>query len=182
MDPLLRGTLVKLAIPLFVIALVLVVSRRRGIDWDQGLGLNRPRARDLMVWVGVWAVWVAISEWLINTLGMDQAKAWPDYPATIVALRILAIGIAGPVSEELVMRGLVFDRVSRSRLGQKGAIVLCAVAWSLMHVQYGWKTLILIAIDGLILGVARVRSRSVTVPIVMHVLGNLFSIAQSLHR
>ena len=79
------------------------------------------------------------------------------------------------------MRGIVFAQLRRTALRTAGTIVVCAAAWAVMHVQYGWSTWVLIFLDGLILGMARAHSRSLVPPILMHVLGNLFSIAQSLH-
>ena len=58
--------------------------------------------------------------------------------------------------------------------------VVCAAEWAAMHVQYDWRTMAMIFAAGLVLGVAREKSCSTFVPIVLHVLGNLYSIAQSL--
>lgn len=181
MDHLLSSTLLKLAIPVLVIALVLFVSRRRGLAWGADLGLHPPRLRHLVPWLAVWAAWVGLGELAIRAFGLAQARPWPHYPASIVALRILAIGLVGPASEELVMRGLLFARLSRTPLRPLGAVVVCAAGWALMHVQYDWKTWVMIFLDGILLGLARLRSGSLGVPFAMHALGNLFSIYQSLH-
>ena len=62
-----------------------------------------------------------------------------------------------------------------------GAIVLVSAAWAVMHYRYEPMTIALIFADGLVLGAARHHSRSVWLPVVMHSMGNLFSIYQSLH-
>jgi len=49
-----------------------------------------------------------------------------------------------------------------------------------MHYNYGLGMLILITVDGIILGFARYKSGSLWIPITMHALGNLISIGQSL--
>jgi membrane protease YdiL (CAAX protease family) len=146
----------------------------------EDLGWRWPRPATLAIWLAAWAVWVAVGEYAIDLLGLDQAKPWPDYPLLIVALRVLAIGLLGPLAEELVMRGVLLHRLRATRLGVVGAIVLTAAGWAAMHIQYGAGSIGLIFLDGLILGTARVQSRSLLVPIAMHVAGNLFSIAQSL--
>ncbi|QQR73474.1 MAG: CPBP family intramembrane metalloprotease [Holophagales bacterium] len=180
MDSLLRTTLLKLAVPAAAIAIALVVSRLRGISWRENLGFRIPSARATLGWLAIWAGWIAAGELLIRALDLDQAKAWPEYPPLVVGLRILAIGLVGPVAEELVMRGLVLDRLRRTALGAAGAIGVVAVFWALLHWSYGPGTLALIAADGILLGIARHRTGSLWVPIGMHVLGNLFSIGQSL--
>jgi len=181
MNPLLSATLLKLAIPLATIAAVLVLVRRRGLDWRGELGLVAPRPAPAALWLTAWIGWLALSEWAIVAWGLEQARPWPDYPPLIVALRVAAIGLAGPAAEELVFRGVAIGRLRRTRLGTRGAVVLAAVGWAAVHVQYGPATMLQIAADGLLLGAARVTTGSVYVPIAMHALGNLFSIWQSTH-
>lgn len=166
--------------PALAIVLILFVSRRRGLSWRDDLALRRPRPRALMLALLVWIVWIALSEVIINAFGLEQAKAWPPYGPLVVGLRILAIGILGPIAEELVMRGLFVGILRKTRLGSFGAVVVVALAWAAMHFQYGAWTLVLIALDGVLLGLARERGGSLWLPIAMHVLGNLVSIGQSL--
>jgi membrane protease YdiL (CAAX protease family) len=180
MDGLLYATLTKVAAPALAIAVALTVTRLRRISWRDELGLRAPAARSLLLWLLAWIAWLVVSEVLIRRLGLDQAKPWPAYPPLIVALRILAIGLLGPLAEELVMRGVLLSRLRGTRLGPLGAIAVVAVLWAVMHVQYGAATLAMIFVDGLILGLARERGGSLWIPIAMHVLANLVSIAQSL--
>ena len=180
MDSLLVSTLAKLALPAAATLIALVVSRWKGVSWHDDLGLQRPKARMLVGGIGLWLAWVAASEVLIRVYGLDQAKAWPAYPAVILVLRVAAIGLVGPFAEELVMRGVLLDRLRRTVLGPVGAIVLTAIGWAGMHYAYGPGTLALVAADGVILGFAREKSGSLWVPVAMHALGNLISIGQSL--
>ena len=180
MDPLLRTSLLKAAGPVAGVAIALLVARLRGLSWQENLGFKAPAARAVVSWLAIWAGWIAIGELVIGLLGLEQAKVWPAYPPTVVALRALAIGIAGPFAEEVIMRGLLLDRLRRTVLGAPGAIVAVAVFWSLLHWSYGPGTIAMIAVDGVVLGIARHRTGSLWVPIGMHVLGNLFSIGQSL--
>jgi len=182
MDSELRATSFKVLVPVLVIGIVLVASRRRGLSWSGDLGLTWPGVQPLLLWLAIWALWVAVGEWAIATFGLEQATPWKHHSALVLVLRILAIGCVGPISEELVMRGIVFAQLRRTALRTVGAIVVCAAGWAVMHVQYGWSTWVLIFLDGLILGAARAHSRSLVPPILMHMAGNLFSIYQSLHR
>jgi len=179
-NPELRSTLLKVAAPLLAIVVVLVVTKLRGISWRDVVGLRAPRVRQFVIWMLLWIVWVAVEEGAIRLLHLDQAHPWPQKDPLIIALRIAAIGILGPVAEELVFRGLLLGRLMATKLGVYGSVALIAAGWALIHVQYGWPTLLMIFLDGLILGAARVRSRSLYVPIAMHMAGNLFSICQSL--
>ncbi|HUD72148.1 MAG TPA: CPBP family intramembrane glutamic endopeptidase, partial [Dongiaceae bacterium] len=98
----------------------------------------------------------------------------------VVAIRILAIGIAGPIAEELAFRGIALWRLRTMRLGTAGAVVVTSLLWTALHFQYEPAVLAQIFLDGLVLGAARVRTGSLGAPIAMHVTGNLFSIAESL--
>ena len=180
MSPDLAPTLVKVALPTVAIAAVLAISRWRGISWKEDLGLRWPKPAVLALWLAVWIVWVAFGEVATKAFGLDDAVPWKPYPLPIILLRIAAIGLLGPAAEELVVRGIVYYRIGRTRLGPIGAIVAGAALWAAAHVQYDWPTVMLIFLDGLVLGAARHRSRSTFVAMLMHALGNLYSIAQSL--
>jgi len=180
MNPDLGSTLLKLALPCLAIAVVLAISRWRGISWKDDLALVWPKPTVTATWVAIWIGWVILGEFAIRTFGLAQAAPWKPYPLLIIVLRIVAIGLLGPAAEEIVVRGVLFFRIGRTRLGPIGAIVIGAAGWAAAHVQYDGMTMLLIFLDGLVLGTARLRSRSTCVPIVMHALGNLISICQSL--
>lgn len=181
MDPVLQSTLLKVALPATIIAVVLVASKVRGFSWGEDLRLVWPRPSLVLLWLVLWVAWVALGELAIRVFGMPPPAPWEAYSPLVFVLRVAAIGILGPASEEMLMRGLIFFRISRTRLGATGAIVICAAAWAAMHYRYDFQTITLIFLDGIVLGMARHHTRSTNVPIVMHSLGNLFSIWQSLH-
>lgn len=169
----------KLLAPLAAIGFVLLASRRRRLSLDEDLGFRAVTARTLIAWGSLWAVWLAASEVVIRTFRLDQAAAWPDSSPIAVMARVAAIGVLGPVAEELLARGLVL-RLLTPRLGRAGAVIVTACGWAALHVRYGAGTLALVTVDGVIFGAARVVSGSLWTPIALHVAGNLISIGQSL--
>lgn len=180
-DPLL-STLSKAALPAIGIAAMLFAARRRKVSFSTDLGFARPRPLATLVFFVLWVALIAAEEWLSASVDGARPKPWADHSALIVSLRILAIGVLGPFAEELAFRGFALSWLRRTRLGVWGAIVVCAAAWSALHVQYAPLMLMLIFVDGLVLGAARHLCGSLWVPIVMHIAGNLFSISQSLAR
>jgi membrane protease YdiL (CAAX protease family) len=130
--------------------------------------------------VAIWIGWVILGEIAIRTFRLQDAVPWKTYPLFIIVLPIGAIGVLGPAAEEIVVRGILFYRIGRTRIGPVGAIVIGAALWAAAHVQYDRTTIALILLDSLVLGAARLKSRSTFVPIVMHSPGNLSSIHQSL--
>lgn len=175
----LRGTLMKVLLPLVMIAVPLVVLKVRGLDVREIIGLRKPPARLFAIFIAAWIAWMAVTELMLPCFGMDDPHPWKPYPMLILVLRILAIGLLGPIAEELVFRGVLYGRLV-PYIGVAATIIGVAVVWGVIHVNYTWKTIVLICLDGMILGYARYKSRSVITPMVMHVLGNLFSIYQSL--
>lgn len=180
MGSLFWSTCLKIAFPGIAIGMILLASKRRGFSWADDLGLKLPPSLTMLLWLGGWVGWIALSEVLIRLVGLEQAKAWPAYPPLIIGMRILAIGIAGPIAEEIVMRGFVLHLLRRTAVGTPGAVAIVAIGWAALHYTYDPGTIALIAVDGAILGIARVSSGSLVIPMVLHAVGNLFSIYQSL--
>ena len=166
----------KVAIPLAAVGAILFFSKRKGISWEEVLGFKKPGLAAAAGWIAVWVVVVICEEFLIRKLGMDQAKQWPEMPLPLLILKILALGFAGPLAEETIMRGMALGRLRQTRLGEFGAIAVCAAIWAVMHYNYGASTVAMIAFDGVILGLARTRGGSLWIPIMMHMLGNCFSV------
>ncbi len=179
MDPLLRSTLLKVALPLVAIALVLIVTRWKGLRWSEDLRLLWPAPRTTALWVGAWLVWMLVSELATRALHLENARPWPAFPLVIILLRILAIGILGPCAEELVYRGVLFWPLLR-KLGPAAAIVITSLVFGLSHYSYAWAVVAFVCADGFFFGLARHRAQSVYLPMLLHAIGNLLSIAQSL--
>lgn len=179
-DPLLVASLLKLAPPLLGVAVILSVTRMKGLSWNQALGFAPPTAARLVGWLALWIAWVSVVEALSRVFSIGTPPPWPEYPAHILALRIAAIGLAGPFAEELLMRGLLLHVLASTRLRSWGAIVVVAFGWAALHLQYAPADLAIVAADGVVLGAARLFGGSLWLPIIMHATGNLFSIYQSL--
>jgi uncharacterized protein len=83
-------------------------------------------------------------------------------------LLLLALVVAAPAFEEVLFRGFAFAGLSKSALGARGAIVVTALAWALIHLQYDWIDKGAVFLFGLLLGWARVRSGSLWTPLLVH--------------
>jgi membrane protease YdiL (CAAX protease family) len=175
----LRDTLLKIGLALFAIVIPLVVAKLRGFDVRDFAGLNKPRRRPFVLLIAVWIAWMVLTELLLNWLQIDQSGSWRPYEPIVLALRILTIGILGPIAEELVFRGVVYGRLV-PRLGPAVTIILTAVLFGIIHSRYDWSTIAFVCIDGLLFGYARYKTGSTYTAMTMHAMGNLVSIMQSL--
>ena len=95
-----------------------------------------------------------------------QAKSLP--------MLYLGVVLLGPIFEECLFRGFLFKGLEKSALGGHGAVFISAILFSLVHIQYGIYILVFIMLPiAILLGYARLKSGSLLLPIVIHVINNL---------
>jgi membrane protease YdiL (CAAX protease family) len=82
----------------------------------------------------------------------------------------IGIGIAAPVAEDLLFRGIVQGEFRRV-MPEWAAVVIQAVLFSAFHMQIVQSSYVLL--PGLLLGIAYAWSKSLWIPIAMHILFNL---------
>lgn len=87
-------------------------------------------------------------------------------------VRVAGMVLAAPLAEELMLRGVLFSRPSRTLIGPAGAVTATGVLFAAAHVQYGFPELGLVLVDGLFYGPARAATGSVLVSLACQVLGN----------
>ena len=85
----------------------------------------------------------------------------------------LGMVLLAPLFEEMLFRGLLFTGARQTRLGVRGAVLLTALLFAIGHYQYGAIGASYVFVHGLLLGVARHRSDTIKLPILMHALWNL---------
>ena len=94
------------------------------------------------------------------------------------SLPLLYIGIVlfGPLFEEFLFRGFLFKGLANSFLGGHGTVFFTSFLFTIIHLQYLEKPLVLLFIlfpMALILGYARLSSKSLLLPILLHSINNL---------
>ncbi|HET7463662.1 MAG TPA: CPBP family intramembrane glutamic endopeptidase [Longimicrobium sp.] len=171
----LSSPVVKVVVPVAAAALVLAAARRRGMSWRDDLGMAPPPAAAAAVWIVVWLAWMLGTDLAMNWRGPWDFTAWRAAPLANSVLRVLAVGVLGPAAEEILFRGFLLHRL-RKPLGVRAAIVVTAALWAAVHVDYALPIILLLFGSGLLLGAARVHTRSVWVPVAMHVIWNLYAI------
>jgi membrane protease YdiL (CAAX protease family) len=84
-----------------------------------------------------------------------------------------------PLAEETLFRGFMFEGLQRSRAGAWGAIIITSAVWTAIHMQYEIGGLAQIFVAGIVLGVARWRTRSLWAPICLHAFMNLVATVET---
>ena len=168
-----ESALMKAAISGAAIALVLFRTKQMP---RAELGLVRPVAPVLtLALMLLYFGWMLGTNALMGWRGPWDWTPWQAAPFLASALRVLAVGILGPIAEELIFRGWFFGLL-RPRIGVAATLLLTSAGWAALHYDYSWAVMGVILVDGLLLGLARLTSRSVYPPIVMHILYNLYAV------
>jgi membrane protease YdiL (CAAX protease family)/NAD-dependent dihydropyrimidine dehydrogenase PreA subunit len=169
--------------------LLYFLARRRGTSLLAAFRLDsvpdwRSALIALGVGVGCWlfsVVYRAIALGLGATPpasdGVDLTRVFGS-GAVGVVLTVAVIALAGPVLEEVLLRGVVLGAVA-ARVGAWPAIVGCAVAFALLHASL-WSFLPLTVL-GVGLGWLATRSRTLWPAIGAHVLYNAVLVAAAFY-
>jgi hypothetical protein len=143
--------------------------------WPSG----RELARGLAMTCALLLVWMAIAyltgqkppAFAIKSYIAARATGW-------MMVSLIAVCIAAPVTEELLVRGFLIRGWSESFLGPTGAIVLSSAVWAGAHTQYSLFYICEIFTTGLLLGYLRYRYGSTWLTMIIHSAINLASIIE----
>ncbi len=162
---------------------VLFTYLRKGIRLKDYLAIKSVSWRQLLIWLTVLVGYAVISDTLTLIIGRPllhesiiQAYTTSVFPP----LLLFAVIICAPLAEECFVRGFMFKGFMHSWLGPVGAVVLTSLLWSMFHVQYDLYGVASIFVGGLLMGAARIRTKSVMTPLVMHIAMNLIATVELL--
>ena len=152
-----------------------VVLLRRGAPIDEYLALRPVRWRVLALALACCLGLLFLSDGLTFFLGrpvVNEFMARITTTSSQPALFAVALFAAAPLFEEVLFRGFLFQGYRRSWLGPIGAIVLTALLWAGIHLQYDLYDRAMIFVSGVLLGVVRLKTGSMLPCLAMHGLWN----------
>jgi membrane protease YdiL (CAAX protease family) len=190
-DPLHNGTAFAIAAligaPVQTVTLVLA-ARLTGTDTLTYFGLIVPRWRAAAVAVAALAGLVLLSDILMFAIGHDivppvQLDIYrsAQVDGTPVGLS-LALIVVGPIGEEVLFRGFLFRGfVHEPCDGLHGlpGILSIALIFALGHIQYDWIGVGIVFALGVMLGYVRLYTGSTILVTLLHMLGNLESVGET---
>ena len=95
----------------------------------------------------------------------------------LTVLNIACVGIAAPIAEELLFRGVIQGRLEESA-GPAFALIASSLLFAVAHVGSGGALAVLVSCAaGLLFGAVYLKTRSVAWPIVAHMVANLATFA-----
>ena len=174
------GTTLNITMTILSIGLLVFVARKKKLSYKDDLGLALPNWKNLILWIALFLLLIALEDYIYSQFNDSITESWKEkYTAPQMLLRGIGIVILAPISEELMFRGLLFWRIKNSRLKIVGAVIIPAILFSAIHIQYSeLLTLGIIFIDGIFYGLARHFSKSVVLAIILHSLSNLGAVLE----
>lgn len=159
--------------------IILFVKLRKGITVSEYLALKPITRKHIFIVIGVFLgllILAGIASFFMGetedsefTLEVYNTSVWP-------VLFGIAVVVFAPVFEETLFRGFLFAGLRQSFIGTAGAIVLTALMWTLLHLQYEVAGMSIIFVLGIILGIVRYKTGSLWTVILIHALWNLFAV------
>ena len=157
--------------------IILFVFLKDKLSISQYLDLRSPQnpIKTYLKWIGVMLLVFVAMEVGTYLIGHEA----PEFMSRIYStsnnkiLLWITVGVAAPIFEEFLFRGFLLEGLRHSFVGTAGAIILTSATFAIIHQQYGWFEIVPIFIIGVIFAVAKLKTNSLYVPIVMHMFMNL---------
>lgn len=172
-----------LAAPVGVALTVIFAALRKGMSIATYLALKPPKTVELIRWFFYLVLFIVVVHAITFVLGKPFVT---DFEAKIfetahsIPFLVVALCVAAPVFEELFIRGFIFQGISFSRIGPRGAVVLTSLLWSIFHLQYDFIEIAMIFAGGLLFGYARLKTQSIYASVAMHSMWNLISAIETM--
>lgn len=165
---------------LAMIALTLVAARLFGGRLRDVLALGPPDNGARAYWAALavsvfaTALWFGVLLSLIPEIVAADVRPYRTLMAREMSwLMPPILCLLAPIAEELLFRGFLFSALARSRVGVIAAAIITSAAWTALHVNRTELAYAQLFASGLLLSWLLVRTGSLRVPILVHVLFNV---------
>ena len=150
---------------------------RKGITLKEYLAVKNLPFKTYARWLAF--VLIFLFSWGVVNMVLNQpGSAWmaETYEsAGYLPLLWVAVVVVAPLIEELFFRGFLFEGLRDSWMGPTGAVLVTSLAWAAIHMQYEMFQIAIIGTLGILLGIAKLKTRSLYIPIAMHTFNNLLA-------
>lgn len=161
-------------------AIALFIKLKRGATVSDYVCIRPVPWRTLAMWIGALLAFRGVAWVLVEAFAIDFGSNMMVHffdTAKSPWVVWLALVFAAPVFEETFFRGFLLRGFEMSRVGVRGAVILTSALWAAIHLQYNFYGMAFIACMGVLLGIARVSSHSIVLPMILHALSNSLSLA-----
>lgn len=166
---------------ILLVLTVFIIFKVRKKNFFSEVGFTKPDPKFILPVMAIGASLNVIISVVFSAIPFPESWWEAYYQATVSmdemnALTVVAAVLIGPLTEEILFRGLVFTRVSRG-FGVTVGILASAIVFGVLHGTMIWG--LYTFLFGLILAFVFVRSRSIVFPILLHLSFNLAGVLLS---
>jgi len=112
----------------------------------------------------------------------DVERRFPSYQKVMffltnsnIFISIICTGILAPILEEIIFRGIIFNRLKEYNIGLQISIIIQAVLFGIIHFNIVQSTYAILI--GILFAVIYEKKKTIVAPIIAHMTFNLFTIA-----
>ena len=162
-------------------AIAFIIFLKNGESIRDYLSVHSVRVVTVLKWLGITALFVILSGLLTRFLHIGPGGREVQrilYSGTGMLWFVwVAVVLVAPLFEEVFFRGFLFRGFETSFLKTAGAIIVTSILWAALHVQYNFYGIVYVACLGVLFGLARAATRSLLVPLTLHVAVNFAAVA-----
>ena len=135
----------------------------------------------------LFCIWTLSITFIADKFDVGTLKEGEEFAKTLInesnpILLILAIGIVGPIFEEVFFRGFLFKHLE-IKWGGAMAVLFTSIIFTIVHVQYNLIILGLVLFPmALLLGYARLKTKSLMPPIIIHCFNNILTVLVTMYQ
>ncbi len=168
-------------LPFLIIIIVLIIRVKKGKLSKDDLGIRQPETKlKALIWCFLFFMFCILTEFTLFQIGLLEFKNY-EFDVRTSVLKIIGMVLIAPIAEELLYRGLFLTKLIKLKINKHAAIFIIALLFVIVHSFVFENTMaskigiIQIFVDATLFGYARLTTKSILTPIVMHILGNLIA-------
>lgn len=147
----------------------------------EDIPFGKLRLKSTLLFIAALMLLMLLQSWIL------KPEAWMEQQAeqsrTMVLIMLFSAVILAPLFEEILFRGFLLQGfllwVPKSPLA---CMVLTSILFAAMHTQYvHLQTLLVLMLFSLLLCYARIKSNSLILPVILHMLNNLLALLPALY-
>jgi len=154
----------------------LIIKLKHGVTIRDYLGIRFIKIKAFFPWAAMIVLFLICYDLFTHAIGrpiVPEFMITAYKTAKVQPLFWTALIVMAPISEEIFFRGFLFKGFQSTFLKTTGTVLLTSLLWAVIHTQYDYYDITAIFIMGVILGVARIKSKSILTTIYLHGFMNL---------
>lgn len=156
---------------------VLWASQFKTQHLKETLGFRKFTLKSLRKWLLILVGFLLVEGLIGSIFKIDAGAFMNEMSGSKNMFLVFTFIILAPLLEETVFRGYLFKAWRYTRLGLSGTLLATSVLFVLLHWgQYGLVHIVFLFIFSVLLGLARERSGSLWMPIILHSANNLLPV------